>query len=192
MAVKNKKETGQRVSRCSYFSKPAEETREQMWGKKRTGLDVMLTGGQAAHVRADCSSVRVYKTSYGKRQHSSSSLTPQWLSNATQVLAHTGSGPGREACFDENGDRNLMVLLAVSLLCSAGQRSLINLTCMAFCYRARTPGPGKTGLFTKCQGGIASPHPTETHEARCFYLFAKSGGDGDVTAGDRHVQALLG
>lgn len=39
----------------------------------------------------------------------------------TQVLAHTGSGPGREACFDENGDRNLMALLAASLLCSAGQ-----------------------------------------------------------------------
>lgn len=37
------------------------------------------------------------------------------------MLAHTESGAGREACFDEIGDRNLMVLLAVSLLCSAGQ-----------------------------------------------------------------------
>lgn len=30
MAVKTKKETGQRVSRWSYFSRPAEETREQI------------------------------------------------------------------------------------------------------------------------------------------------------------------
>lgn len=37
------------------------------------------------------------------------------------MLAHTGSGLGREACFGENGDRNLMVFLAVILLCSAGQ-----------------------------------------------------------------------
>lgn len=46
---------------------------------------------------------------------------PQWLSNATQVLARTGSGPGREACFDEDARRNLMAFLAVSSLCSAGQ-----------------------------------------------------------------------
>lgn len=37
-----------------------------------------------------------------------------------------------------------------------GSHWLINLTCMAFCYRARTPGPGKSGLFTECQGGIVS------------------------------------
>lgn len=58
---------------------------------------------------------------------------------------------------------------------------------MAFCYRARTPGPGKTGLLTKCQGGIASLHPKEAQETRSFYLFAESGEDGGVTAGDRRL-----
>lgn len=42
---------------------------------------------------------------------------------------------------------------------------------MAFCYRARTPGPGKTGLFTKCQGGLASLHPKEPKKhAASIYL----------------------
>lgn len=112
------------MSRWSYFSRLAEERRdksEETTGRAKSLPDVTLRRGQAAHVRADCSSVHVYKTSYRKKQHSSSSLTPHWLSNATRVLAHTGSGPGRQACFDENGDRNLMVLLAAGLLCSAGQ-----------------------------------------------------------------------
>lgn len=88
----------------------------------------MLAGGQPTHVGADRCSVHLCKPCYGRDQHAepmavhgSSSLAPQWLSNVTQVLAHTGSGPGREACFDEDADRNLMALLAVSSLCSAGQ-----------------------------------------------------------------------
>lgn len=45
---------------------------------------------------------------------------------------------------------------------------------MAFCYRARTPGPEKAGLFTECQGGIVSLHPKEIQVAGCIYLFTKS------------------
>lgn len=66
-----------------------------------------------------------------------------------------------------------------------GSRWLINLTCMAFCYRARTPGPGMRGLFTECQGGIVSLHRKEIQEAHHIYLFIKSHEHNDVTVGDQ-------
>lgn len=61
------------------------------------------------------------------------------------------------------------------LACCAllGSHLLINLTCMAFFYRARPAGPGKSGLFTECQGGIVSLHRKERHEARLIHLFVK-------------------
>lgn len=80
------------------------------------------------HMSGQIAALHLCKPCYGRNRHAepmaahgSSSLAPQWLSNATRVLARTGSGPGGEACFDEDADRNLMALLAVSSLCSAGQ-----------------------------------------------------------------------
>jgi len=77
------------------------------------------------------------------------------LSKATEVLAPESS-PCREGSFDGTADRNLVVVMSLSLLCSAGQ---------SFSHQFDMRGillSGKDGLFrenrlfTECQEGIVS------------------------------------
>lgn len=64
--------------------------------------------------------------------------------------------PGREASYDGNGDRKLMVRLAVGLLCSAGQPFSHQFDMRGILLSSKDAGLGNGGLFTECQVWILS------------------------------------
>lgn len=64
--------------------------------------------------------------------------------------------PGREASYDGNGDRKLMVRLAVGLLCSAGQPFSHQFDMRGILLSSEDAGLGNGGLFTECQVWISS------------------------------------
>lgn len=79
---------------------------------------------------------------------------------ATAVLARGSGGPGGEASFDGDGDRNLVVLLAICLLCSAGQSFSHQFDMLGILLSSKDTLLRESRLFTECQGGILSLPPS--------------------------------
>lgn len=83
--------------------------------------------------------------------------------------------PGGEASFDGNGDRNLMLLLAVSLLCSAGQPFSHQFDMRGILLSSKDVWFRESGLFNECQGGILclslrDPESAVVPSRPCFFF----------------------